>query len=116
MDRQATLLLVSVAHRRFQLLGVIVKFEPCYVKDRLFNTYKCKNNLNKSLHLWDGTFKTDNDSLQTFDSICKVKTAWLLELSLFMEVAATRRFCHPDTKTWQHKIPTFIYVNKTINK
>ena len=28
----------------------------------------------------------------TFDSICSVKIAWLLELSLFIDVDATRRF------------------------
>lgn len=35
----------------------------------------------------------------TLDSMCTVKTAWLLELSLFMDVSATRRFIHPADST-----------------
>ena len=37
---------------------------------------------------------------QTFDSMLTVKTAWLRELSLFIEVAATVRWAHPLDSTW----------------
>ena len=42
-----------------------------------------------------------NIKLCTFDSNVTVNTAWLRLLSLFIDVEATRRFSHPELRTYK---------------
>lgn len=50
---------------------------------------------------YDSSKKTEGEPTFFFDSTVKVKTAWLRLLSLFIEVAATRRLLHPAANTWR---------------